>query len=456
MIPTRRHLLHGLSLGASATVLGPIVDRLVAHAAGASAVAQRRVVFVVQSNGMAPAHLLPAGLERKSATTDSPTRTFTEHALVGRTLHPALAPLAPFQGRLALVQGLSNKIALSDHSSELGALGCYPKDKVLGATIDYQMGAVLGGIFPQVGVGYSERGNAYCFSASAPGRRAPIVCSPAESFRMLFGSVAAHQDRTAFDHRTNLLEFMADDIKQARTALAGEERQKLDGYLEAFENLHGRQAQLAARAAEIRQHAPKLADKQLKNATASLTLEAQFEIAAAALLAGLTRVVTITSGGGGQAFGSYPELGIPGLHHIGHGGGYEDKSAQDCFVAIRQLHTRLIAGLAHKLHTQPEGTGTMLDNTVIVYLSDSGDSHHPTGKQWPVVLLGNLGGRLNTNGRYLDYPAYGRPGHRTLANLYLTLLHAVGKPQDTFGVPDPGLCDLDQTGPLTELLTARS
>jgi hypothetical protein len=451
---TRRDVLKGVGLGAGATVLSPILGSLAAHAAGDAAAANpKRVVFVLQSNGMNPAHLLPSGVERKSANSDSPTQKLTEHALDGRTLHKALEPLAPFQKRLALVQGLSNKIALSDHSGELGALGCYPKGKALAATIDHAVAEALPGVFPHVGVGYSDRGNAYCYSASGPGRAVPIVCSPADAFKTLFGSVAAGSDRTSFDHRTNLLDFLSDDVKRSRGALAGEEKQKLDGYVEAFEALHARQAKLVAMADAIRKNTPKLNEKLAKEATASLTLEAQFEIAGAALVAGLTRVVTITSGGGGQAFGKYPELGVPDLHHIGHGGSYEGKTAEECFVTIRRTHTALIAGLAKKLESIKEGDGTMLDNTVIVYLSDSGDSHHPTGKQWPVVLLGNLGGKLKTNGRYIDYPFYGRPGHRTLANLYLSLLHAVGKPRDKFGVPDIGLKDLDQTGPLAELMS---
>jgi hypothetical protein len=90
-------------------------------------------------------------------------------------------------------------------------------------------------------------------------------------------------------------------------------------------------------------------------------------LGAAALIAGLTNVLLLSSGGGEQNFGSFPEFGIPGLHAIGHGQGFGTKTYEDCFVELRQFHCRLIAGLATRLQNMREGNGTMLDNTVIVY-----------------------------------------------------------------------------------------
>jgi len=155
---------------------------------------------------------------------------------------------------------------------------------------------------------------------------------------------------------------------------------------------------------------------------------------------------------GGQNFGRFPEWGILDLHGIGHGASYAGNTYEECFVEIRRFHTQQIARLATRLQAVREGNGTMLDNTVIVYLSDSGESHHPSLYEWPMVLLGNLGGRLRTEGRFLQFPRYQSRTHRTTANLYLSLLHAVGRPRERFGVPDAGLRDIDQSGPIQELL----
>ena len=121
------------------------------------------------------------------------------------------------------------------------------------------------------------------------------------------------------------------------------------------------------------------------------------------------------------------------------------------YELIRGFHFELIARLAKKLESIPEGDGTMLDNTVIVYLSDAAESHHSRCWEWPFVILGDAGGKLKA-GRYVDYPGYAQPGHRTTANLYTTLLNLAGSDAERFGVADPNLKDLDQTGPLEELL----
>ena len=68
----------------------------------------------------------------------------------------------------------------------------------------------------------------------------------------------------------------------------------------------------------------------------------------------------------------------------------------------------------------------MFDNTLIIWISDSGEGHHGFCGEWPLVLVGGLAGRLRTAGRFLQYPNYETAGNRTIANFYLSLLHAVG------------------------------
>ncbi len=452
MPATRRDLLKGITLGAGATILSPILNQIAARASG-EARTPRRVVIVTQTNGFNPRHLVPSGVEWRNPNGRSVTTRLADVSLADKNLHAALQPLTPFKNRLTLLQGLSSRIAYAGHSTNYGCLGAYPSNRgAMGQTIEHALAHALPSVFNHVALGMTSRGGTlnYRLSASGRGQATPIICTPELGFRTLFGSVAAGQAQREFDHRSNLLDFMADDVRRSRNALAGEERQHLDNYLAAFESLHRRQNEIAGMRDALRRHAPNLGDRLTTDVTSRI-LEAQFETGTAALISGLTNVLLLSSGGGEQNFGSFPEFGIPGLHAIGHGGGFGTKTSEDCFVELRQFHCRLIAGLATRLQNMREGNGTMLDNTVIVYLSDSADAHHPSCYQWPVVLLGNLGGRLRTGGRFLDFPAYGQTGHRTLTNLYCTLLHAAGRPRDRFGVADPGLRDLDQPGPIQEL-----
>ena len=122
-------------------------------------------------------------------------------------------------------------------------------------------------------------------------------------------------------------------------------------------------------------------------------------------------------------------------------------TASECHGLIRRKCLEKLAKFIRTLESIPEGDGTMMDNTLIVYMSDSAEGHHPVCYEWPFVLIGDLGGRLKLGNRYLRYPWYGKPGHRTMASLYTSLLNAVGDQCTSFGLKDSAILDLDQSGP---------
>ena len=70
-----------------------------------------------------------------------------------------------------------------------------------------------------------------------------------------------------------------------------------------------------------------------------------------------------------------------------------------------------------------------------------------------MLLVGDLGGKLKLGGKYINYPGYGKPGHRTVGSFYTTLLNTVNVKQDSFGRIDPDLDEVAmQTGPYPELI----
>jgi len=247
---------------------------------------------------------------------------------------------------------------------------------------------------------------------------------------------------------------MVDDVKRLEGRLISTEKEKLGHYLKAFESMRNRQSRLLQSEASLRKNAPRTNDKYFSDVETD-RLEAQFEIGAAALMSGLTNVLTLASGCGDPYFSvKFTGLGINfGKHSIGHGGSYQGMTWDELAIKIRKFHFEQIAELARKLESVSEGDGTMLDHTLIVYLSDAAEGHHSRCWEWPFVFIGDLGGRLKTRGRYLCYPRYGEPGHRTVANLYTTFLHAANAPRNRFGLADPKLSHLDQDGPLAELMS---
>lgn len=456
----RRDALKGISLGAGSVVLAPMLARLEAQVAG-KAITAKRFVFVVESNGVRPEQLPPVGVKRQARqqrALNGPAE-FTDISLKDHTLPFSLEPVKAYKDRVTIVQGLSGRICGGGHSNNFGALGCFPtpgeSQKISGETIDGALAKTIPGIFPHIGLGMAKRLEttvAYNISAWDKNKALPTMCKPDQAYNTLFGSVAGTAGKAEFAAKNNLLDFLKDDVKKAESTLVGSEREQLSAYLESFETLRNRQSRLNEIEHTLRAKGPVVSDKY-KSAVETDRLDAQFDLGAAALICGLTNVLTLSSAAGIRDFDvTFKGLGLNiDKHSIGHGGSYMGKKWDELYNIIRRYHFELIAGLMKKLDAVKEGDGTMLDNTLIVYLSDGAESHHSRCWEWPMVLIGNMGKKLKT-GRYVDYAGYGQKGHRTTANMYVTLLQLAGSKREAFGVADPALKDLDQTGPLQELL----
>jgi hypothetical protein len=181
---SRRRFLKGVSLGAGATFLGPILDSLEAQAAGKVPASARRVVFMIESNGLFPHHVQPKGLDRPKGGADK----LIDLALDKYELSDAISPLAPFKNQMTLIQGLSGRICEGSggHSTNYGGLGFYSGNVgPVGQTIDCAIADVYAGPIPHVGLGIQKHPDVtvhYSVSATAPGKPLPIHCKPDLSF----------------------------------------------------------------------------------------------------------------------------------------------------------------------------------------------------------------------------------------------------------------------------------
>ena len=450
----RRSVLKGLTLGAGAVLLQPFVNALAAEASGK--VPPPRIVFLFESNGLWPYHIQPKGVAKGKGD------RLIDLPLKDLELPEPISPLAPFKDRMAIIQHLSSKQASPNHGAGYGALGCYYARSQgvngtfaapLAQTVDHALATPLAKIIPVVGLGVHANPEAVfanTVSVSAPKRPLPIVCQPDVAFQSLFGSVAEGNAGRAFQARNKLLDWARGDIKRVRSELPSMDREKLDIYLDTFEQMRARQDKVNDIKDRLKANLPAI-DKFNSKLTTD-RFEAQCAIAASALASRLTNVVVLDASCGPHGYKTWKELGVTvDGHEIGHTHP-DDPKRDKLAIPIRQFHAARVADLAKRLDAIKEGDGTLLDNTLIVWMSDSAEEHHGQGEQWPLVLVGDLGGRLKTAGRFLQFPSYQKAGHRTLANFYLALLHAVGDKREKFGEPDRGLADIDTAGPLAELL----
>lgn len=464
--PNRRDLLKGVALSASGGLLGPVLSQLAAHAEGNADELPSRFVFVVRANGLRPWGIVPEGLEEYGKQRYRQS-SFKEVSLADRKLHPTFASLEPLKQQVTIINDLSGRAAaVSDpHGANFGTLGVYRSDQgapPAAETIDGALSQALPSVFPHLGFKMGDGTELIAHprvSAAGRGKTLPFYCSPMLAYKELFGSLA-NSDRlkaaSALD--MHLLDFMVDDVKRVRRSLGGSEREKLDHYLEGFQSLRDRKVKLATLDDSVRVHIPSVSDKYT-SPVETHRLEAHFDLAAAALIAGLTNVVTFDAD---DLDAHYYGLGLgeKSLHEIGHLSD-DYKEGRDSNFAdgtdgvgarniLRKYQMDLIAGLAEKLQAVPEGNGNMLDNTLIVFLSDAGQQHHANYQNFPIVLVGNIHGKLKT-GRYLHYPSYGEEGNRTIGSFYLSLLSAAGHDRDEFGEIDLQLPQAEQRQPLSEL-----
>jgi hypothetical protein len=472
MNATRRHLLKGLTLGSGSLLFQPLISQLAAQAAGKSEFPQR-FVFVVKSSGLTPGHIVPdnfaddyivqkesyiAGEGYTSGVQLKDCDKFFKRSLKNAVLNESMKSLEPFKDRMTILQGLSGNMVTGGHMSGYGAMSCM-KD-MMAETIDHKMAMLYPSVFSHLGLSTvtatmgARFADSVCYpgiSAASNTKTLPFHGSPSQAYQSLFGSVAAGKDRKQFESQGNLFDYLGEDVKAMRRTLVGSEKEKLDHHLEAIEALQKQREGILTMSDQIKNGKPEFGDKYT-SMTIEDRLEAHCEIAAGALISGLTNVVTIRTDGLGS---QYTKLGFVSgqVHGIGHGKVPEGaESVDDARGMIRGFQVDNVAKIAAKLAAIPEGDGSMLDNTTIIYFSDVGDKHHASNREWPYLVIGDMGGKLKSAGQYIQYPHKGHSGHHTIASWWLTLLHAAGSPQDGFGMKDNNVDAECQRGPLSEIL----
>jgi hypothetical protein len=443
----RRNFLAGLGLGAGSPLLGALFQRMLPEALGAESAIRKRFILFTSGNGF---------LERYF--------TFTQRSEQDFDLPPAFAPLAPWKSQLVVAHKFFNPYSRASHGNQMATLTVTEspvKESQMrgppgGISLDRKIARTSYGAdpIPSTALGcvsYRKGGNAdvaLCMSADDARVPFPAIGRPALAFERFFGGApkgmpgpAGPKDlaKTLAGNRT-FLDHLAEDARRMRGRLAGAERAKLDQYLESLQAVERSIGQRAVAQGNCKTLTPPPLDPArgaLDETFDPAVLTAHIDITVAAQQCGLTHVSHITTEGMEAPHTRYSWLGQARNHHDDH-----HAYNYPILEKIAQWHLGNLARTAELLAKLPEGNGTMLDNTLLMYVNCCGGVHHRGQDKHPLVFIAgkNVGMR---GGRYLTFPE----GRHCVSDAYVSVANLfLATPLTTFG--DPAVCK----GPLPGLV----
>ncbi|NMO19443.1 DUF1552 domain-containing protein [Pyxidicoccus fallax] len=318
-------------------------------------------------------------------------------------------------------------------------------------------------------------------SFTANGSRVPFERDPAAVYQRLFGNAppAAADPATAAKHvsrRKTMVDFLIRDASRLQKQLAGAEREKLEAHLEALRDIERRLGSLsvsptpsptplpADAACSGGTVPPAYGVDQLGNLARMPELtRLHLDLIVRAFACDLTRVVTLTIPGPSMPWVRTPD-GNPVNEDVHNDLAHRLDVTQEPLrtqirtkmVAVQRWYAEQVAYLMTQLAAVQEGSGTALDNTLILWGNELGDAAGHMNVRVPTVLAGGAGGKFRM-GRFLRvrpagsdplsrWPGPGTPLPGAVAHnkLLVSIANAFGVNVNTFGHPDyigpmPGL-----------------
>lgn len=370
-------------------------------------------------------------------------------------LGKCLAPLEPLKGQLNYIHGLFNKNAtgvgihpgqtgniLSGASLQRGAVlrGGISMDQVLARRFEdqtVQSSLVLG--CEQPVTGYHETNFSMTYSSHISWRDitapVPMEVYPSLAFDTLFDNRGSRRTQSILDR-------VQEHARHLQRQISRGDQAKLDEYLGSVREVEQRIERMRSLKDRADQRAEQhglavLAMPRPDNGMPEDLREhmrLMCDLIALAFQTDKTRVATLLMCNDISGL-VYPFLNVRTSHHYAS---HQDDG--DEFERITTWYCGQYAYLAGKLNAMREGSGTVLDNSCLMFINNmwSGKAHD--SRKVPVLLAGRLGGTLET-GRVLDYSQAG-DDYRKLCSLYLSLLDRMDVELDRFGDADTRLSNL--------------
>ena len=415
----RRSLLQGLGIG---LVAAPFINLLSAPRTRAAGPAGRRLIVFFSPNGTIPQHWNPEGSE-------------TDFSFPAGSI---LEPLTEIQDKLIVVEGL-DFFGADNHEGGMRAMltaSGGAGDESGGMSIDQFVASKIGADSRFASLEFGVQTSAWGagiqtrMSYSAPDVMVSPDDDPAHVYSRLFGDFmggdeAATKLRT---RRQRVVDLLVDEASALRTRLGAEERPKLDAHLEALAKVEKGLAGGAGCAPPVAPDALATGD----NANFPAITTSQIDMMVTALACDMTRVASLQcSHTVSPTVPTWLDI-ADGHHSLSHIDDSNVAGVQQ-FVQAERWFAEQFKYLVQKLADTDEadGTGKMLDNSVVVWAKEMGDSRAHTCKGVPFVLAGGAGGQWKT-GRYL------KTGGESHGKLWVSVCHALGLDVKTFGNPMVG------------------
>jgi hypothetical protein len=370
-------------------------------------------------------------------------------------LSKTLAPLEPVKKKINVINGLFNQPAVGKgiHPGQTGNLlsgSSLQHGAVVraGTTMDQILAARLGQDTPQPSLvlaceqpmtGYHETNFSMAYSSyiswESPESPVPSEVYPSLAFDSLFENRGTLRNQSVLDRVKERAESLSREV-------SGSDQAKLDEYLTSVREVE-------KRIERMRAHKDTAGDRARTQGKALFAMKRpdnglpedlreharmMVDIIALAFQSDKTRIASLLLCRDLSSL-YYPFLDVREGHHSAS---HNDLS--DGYERISRFHLSQFAALAARLDSMPEGEGTVLDHSCLLFLSNMWSGWKHDNMKLPVVTAGGMGGTLQT-GRALDY-LYAGDDKRKLCSLYLSVMDRMGIKLDRLGDADTRLAGL--------------
>ena len=438
MYVTRKHLERRTFLrGIGAAIALPMLDAMVPAFAAPAKVGKApvRTSFVYVPNGIVMDNWTP----KTAGTAFEITRT--------------LKPLEPFRDRMLVISGLMDNNANAwgdgggDHARAASSFLTAAHPKKTGGS-DIHVGISADQVIAQANraetrlpslelglddsrvVGHCDSGYSCAYTNSiswlTPSTPLAPEANPRAIFERLFGDVDTSLDAATRArrerYRKSLLDMARDEAQKLSGSLGPSDRRKVDEYLDSIREIERR---IQKAETDGRNIAPTIDKPAGIPAVFADHAKLLFDLQFVAFQTDLTRVTSMVIGREGSVR-TYDEIGVSDPHHpLSHHRNMPE--ALEKLTKINTFHVELFSQFIAKLQATPDGDGTLLDHSQVLYGCGIADSNRHTHEKLPILVMGGANGTIAT-GRHValekDTP---------VANLFLAMMGRTGVRRDSFG-----------------------